>query len=96
VAIGRADDGADDGAAVHHVGELGQHFADLQAGNFCVDGRELAADFSRGLGLEVEQILMGGSAAEEDVDDRLVSRRFSGGRFQTIQSGEAECTRADA
>jgi hypothetical protein len=51
---------------------LREDLADLDAGDLRRDRLKLAADFGRGLGLDVPQVLVRRAAAEEDVDDRLV------------------------
>src|SRR5262249_20707092 len=47
-----------------------QVLADLNARRARGDGPELAADVVGGVGLEVEAVLLGQAAGEEDVDDR--------------------------
>ena len=96
VPIGRADDGANDRAAVHDAGELGKDFANLKAGNLGGDRRELAADFVWRVELEIEHVLMRRAAAQEDVDDRFVPLALAGSRFEAIQIGEREGRRTDA
>ena len=79
VAAAGADDRADDDALVHAGGHAREDLADLDAGDVGGDRLELAADFGRGVGLDVPHILVRRSAAQEDVDDRLVPRAGDAG-----------------
>jgi hypothetical protein len=53
-------------------GELGQVLAQLEAGQRRLDGRELAANFDGGLGLQVDHVHVRRTTIEVHVDDRLV------------------------
>jgi len=69
VIIASADDGADRHQLVHVAGEVGQKFANLNAGNAGANGIELAADFDRGIDLDVVHILMGRPTAAVNHDN---------------------------
>ena len=77
-------------------GQARQVFADEQAGHFGSGGLELAANFRRGVGFEVEGIEVARGAGEEDDDDglRFAAGRgpgpLAGGRDRRQQGGEAE------
>ena len=68
-----ADDRADDRAAFHPRRQPGKHLADLDARHVRADRLEFAAHLARGVGLQVPHVLMRGAAAEEDVDEGLVT-----------------------
>ena len=55
-----------------HSASLRQVLAELDAGHVRRDRLELAADLGRGVGLEVERVLVGQPAGQVDHDDRLV------------------------
>ena len=74
------DDRTDDRVAVRLLCNQGQVFADADAGDAGRNGPELAADLRGGVLLQVEHVLMGGAARQEDHDDRLV---LAGGRTQS-------------
>src|SRR5207253_5019437 len=85
-----ADDGADDGELVHQAGDTREDLADLDAGHRGGDRLELAADLGGGLGLDLPQVLVGRAAAEEDVDDRLVSGAGAGPGLGAEDVGKGE------
>ena len=66
------DDRTDDHQLVHHPGDLGEAFSDLDAGDFAGNRLEFAADFGRGFGLDFPHVLMGRTAAEIHIDNGLV------------------------
>ena len=72
-----ADQRANDRKLVHHGGHARHHLADLDTGHIRVDGIELAANFRRRIGFQIEHILMRRSAGQEDHDHRFVRRRRS-------------------
>ena len=67
-----ADEGADDRQPIHHAGQPRQMLADLDAGDTGGDRLELAADFGRRVGFEIDHVLMRRPAGQEDHDDGLV------------------------
>ena len=70
--------GADDGELVHHAGHSRKLFANLNPRDVGRDGIEFPAYVRRGVWFQVEHVLMGGAAREQDVDDRLVGATGSG------------------
>ena len=56
------------------AGDAREQFANVDAGDVGVDRIELAADFARGVGLDVPHVQVGRAAGQIDVDDRLVLR----------------------
>ncbi len=66
--------GADQRAAIHHLGEARQMLGDLETRNIGGDGLEFAADLGRRIHLQIEDILMRRAARQEDHDHRLVRR----------------------
>ncbi len=68
-----ADDRADGDQLVHQAGDPRKMLADFDAAHVGFDRLELAADFRGGLHLQVEEILVGRPARQEDHDDRLVA-----------------------
>ena len=61
-------DGAKDGVFVEGFGEFGDHFGEVNAGDGCWDGFELAADFLGGVGFGIEGFEVAGTAVEPDHD----------------------------
>jgi hypothetical protein len=62
---------ADDGEFIGVAGELGQMLGDLHARDLRVDRLELAADFLRRAGFEIERIQMRRSSAQIHENGRL-------------------------
>ena len=89
VLIDAADHGTNDGAAIHDADDAGENTADhddVYAGG---DGPEPATGFLRRVGLDLPRVLMRRSAAQEDVDDRLVAG-FTEGRFGQREDAGAQ------
>lgn len=64
-------DTADDGEQVGALGEFGEVFTDLDAGDIAGDGFEFATDVIGGVGFGIEGIEVGGATVEFDEDGGL-------------------------
>jgi hypothetical protein len=64
--------------------------ANFNARHVGLDRFELAANLAGSVGLDVEHVLMGRSARQEDVDDRLVRLAQPGCRFALQQSRQGD------
>ncbi len=71
-----------EGKLIGHCRDLGEAFANLNAGHFRANRLELTANFGRCFGFDLPHILVGRAAAQEDVDYRFVGgSRFRGAGF---------------
>src|SRR5262249_27615799 len=91
-----ADDRAEEDALVHDRGQARKDFAYLHAGNIGVDRLELPADFGRRVGLNLPHVLVRGTPAKEDVDDRFIRRTDAAPGLGPEQVRQAEGHRPDA
>ena len=73
----RADHRADDRKFVHHLGELWEQFADLDAIDIGGYWFELSANFGGGIHLEIEHVLVRRTARQENIDECLVRSSFA-------------------
>ena len=71
VLVTLADDRADQRAAIHRPGQLGQQLADFNAGDVGKNRRELAPDFGGRIRFEVERVLVRQATRQVDHDDRF-------------------------
>ena len=91
VAVGRMRQRANQQPIVASSGKLGKVFADLRAGRLRGDRLELAAHGVRGVGLEVEAVLLRQSAGKKNIDQRLggallTANGFEGGEVVESQA----------
>jgi len=89
------DERADDGKAVHLLRQLGEVFADLDAGDGGLDGREFPTDFHRCVRFQIPDIEVGRATGEEDHDDRLVFAAIAAGGIGSQQVGQGEAAESE-
>jgi len=89
------DHRADDGEFVHHPGHPRKLFANLNTGHVCRNGFEFSPDVRGRFGLEIEHVLMGRTAGEQNVDDRLVRATGSGAIFGLQKPGQGRSRYAE-
>src|SRR5579875_865173 len=87
VSAGGADHRANDNAFIHACGDLREDFTNLNAGHFRGNRLELAADLGRRFSLDVPQVLMRWTAAQEDIDDCFMAIAAGAHRRDTDPAG---------
>ena len=92
----RADEGADDGEFVHHLGHAREELADFDAGDVGADGLVRPGDLAGGIGLEVKHVLVRRAADEVDEDDGFVGAANAGLGLEREELGQGEAHRAEA
>ena len=80
-----SDQSSDHRELIHSLRQQRHMFADFDAFHVRVNRGKLSAIFNRSQRLEVEHVLMRRPAWQEDHDDRLMIRPFSGRRFRLQQ-----------
>jgi len=90
VRAGGPDERANESELIGDARHFGHQFADLETGNPRGDWPEFAADLDRRIGLEIDHVLVGRTAVQVDVDDRLVRRRNPCGGFGPQETGQRQ------
>ncbi len=90
VVVVHADQRANDGVLVGHLGEQRKMLADFNAAHVRFDRIEFSAKFARSIRLEIEHVLVGRTATQMNIDDRLLRRAGAGKGFRPQQASQTQ------